>query len=88
MKIIETVETVIDLDLLDKVLQEHSFPKEYNHPRFKRWMKRLKKEGTLFVRKRYKMPLKEYQSVYFHRFENFLALATVRVNLTCKTETV
>ncbi len=83
MKIVETVETVIDLDVLQETLKKLSFPKEYNHPRFKRWMKRLQKEGTLFLRTRTKMPLEEYQSVYFHRFENFVELSTVRKHLTC-----
>lgn len=86
MKIVETVETVIDLDELDSVLKQMSGPHEYNHPRFKRWMNRLKKEGTLFVRKRTRMPLEEYQSVYFHRFENFLELATVKKTLTSRLE--
>lgn len=84
MKVIETVETVIDLDLLDKVLKEHSFPKEYNAHRFKRWIKRLKAGETLFLRKRYKMTQKEYESVYFNRFEYFTELATVRKNLTSR----
>lgn len=88
MRVIETIERVIDLDLLDKVLQEHSFPKEYNHPRFKRWMRRLRRGDTLFLRKRTKMSLKEYQSVYFHRFECLVELATVRANLTSRLESV
>src|SRR6185369_5511703 len=60
MKIIEIVETTIDLDVLEKILKKHSFPKEYNSRRFKRWLKRLKTEGTLFLRTRKGMTLKDY----------------------------
>ncbi len=60
MKIIETVETVIDLDLLDKVIAEHACDIEM--PRIRRWRKRLEKEGTLFLRKRVRMTEKEYTS--------------------------
>jgi hypothetical protein len=86
MKLIETVETVIDLTLLKKVIQKHASPMEL--PRINRWMKRLEKEGPLFLRKRYKMPLKEYQSVYFHRFDTFVSLATVKRHLTYRMSPV
>ena len=84
MKIIESVETVIDTDLLEKVIKEHACAKEM--PRMRKWVKRIKTEGTLFIRKQYKMSLKEYQSVYFSRFETFVAMATVRKDLTCTME--
>lgn len=84
MKIIETVTTRIDFDVLEKNIKEWACPQEM--PRIEKWMKRLKKEGTLFIRKQHKMRLAEYQSVYFSRFCTFVDMSIVYKNLTCTIE--
>jgi len=82
MEIIETIKTTVDTDLLRKILKKHAAAKEM--PKFNRWLKRLEEDGTLFLRKRCRMTIDDYQSVQFSRFETFVNMATTKKHLTCK----